>query len=370
VWEQAQTDLQLGRFEQVGKAVSRLSRMREPTPLDWLLRGQLAVALEEPDLALAHLARVPDSHYMAAQARLLAGQIELRRDRLRFAEEAFRAALRLDPKLVQAHRELIYIYGMQLRRAELNAEFHSLASLSNLRFEEAFHWCLLRNESWEASEAAPLLANNVAADPGDRWSRLALSENYRRMGMVDDADRALEGLAADDPETIAAHARIAFDRNDEERAERLLSSGPADDPLLARLRGRLALSRRDAPAALHHFRIAYAADPESRETLAGLISALVTVGDFKSAASLREIAGKLAHLGSLVQRAGTKGARELPDLPRQLGSACAALHRDAEARTWYKLAIERDPLDSQSQQALFQLNTIVHDARTPPPAAP
>jgi tetratricopeptide (TPR) repeat protein len=371
VWAQAEAHLQGGRFQAVETAVGRLGRLREPTPLDWLLRAQLAMARDRTDQALADLAQVPDYHYMAAQARLMAGQLELRRDRLRFAEEAFHAALRLDPKLVQAHRELIYIYGMQLRRPELNAEFHALSSLSTLSFEETFHWCLLRNESWEPSEVVPILAKYVAVDPGDRWSRLALSENDRRMGLLDEAESALAGLAADDSEATAARARIAFDRNDEARAEYLLTSGPAGDPLLARLRGRLALARRDARAALHHFQIAYAADPESRETLSGLVSALVTLGDTKSAAPLREISANLAKLGSLVQRAGSKGTREDPKLPRLLGAACAALHRDAEARAWYKVAIARDPLDSTSQQALFQLDAIQYDRPSDsPPSMP
>src|SRR5207237_10018272 len=125
---------------------------------------QLAVARNRTEEALADLARVPDHHYMAAQARLMAGQLELRRDRLRFAEEAFHAALRLNPGLIQAHRELIYIFGLQLRRPALHAEFHALASLSDLKFDEAFHWCLLRNESWEPSEVVAMVSKCIAAD--------------------------------------------------------------------------------------------------------------------------------------------------------------------------------------------------------------
>src|SRR6185437_9404992 len=95
--------------------------------LDHMLRGQLAVAIGRPDEALAELARVPDDHYMAAQARLLAGQTELRRDRFRRAEEDLRAAVGIDPALVKAHRELIYIYGYQLRRKALSEEFRALS---------------------------------------------------------------------------------------------------------------------------------------------------------------------------------------------------------------------------------------------------
>ena len=53
---------------------------------------------------------------------------------------------------MQAHRELIYIYSTLLRRAELNAEFIALSQLSNLTFDNAFHWCLLRSYSWEPAK--------------------------------------------------------------------------------------------------------------------------------------------------------------------------------------------------------------------------
>ncbi|HZW33147.1 MAG TPA: hypothetical protein VFF52_20695 [Isosphaeraceae bacterium] len=355
LWAQAEADLRGGRFERVEEAVARLADLREPTPLDRVLRAQLAVALERPDEALGELAQVPESHFMAAQARLLAGQIELRRDRYRFAEEQLRAAIRIDPRLIQAHRELIFICGIQLRRADINAEFQALARLTDLPFQEVFHWCMLRNESWEASEVGPMLAKCVAADPGDRWSRLALAENDRRMGLLDEAEAAVAPLAADDPEAIAARARIAFDRHEMDRAERLLASGPEDNPVLARLRGRWALSRRDARTAVRHFRIAYDADPDSREALFGLIGALQMLGDEQAAAPLRRTAAWREKFASLIQRGGTKAAKDDPEFPLQFGAVCAALHYDAEARAWYKVAIARDPLDSRAQQALFQL---------------
>ena len=366
LWEQAEQDFQAGHYERAEKSLALLGRLRKPTSLDWMLRAQVAMLRNRLDEALIDLAQVPDHHYMGPQARLLTGQLELRRDRLRFAETAFRAALRLAPTLVQAHRELIFIYGTQLRRAELTAEFLALSRLTDLAFEEAFHWCLLRNESWEPAEVAAMLAKYVAADPNDRGSRLALSENKRRLVLLDEAESVLAGLPEDDPEVIAAQARIAIDRHDVDRAERLLSSGPSEAPVLARLRGRMALGRRDARVAQHHFRIAYAADPDSRETLFGLIGALLMLGDDQAAAPLREIAANREKLGSLTQLAGAKGARDDPELPRRLGAACAALHRDAEARAWYKLAIARDPLDTEAQRALFRLNAGVQGGRQPP----
>ena len=355
LWEQAQEDLHAGRFDRVERAVARLARLREPTPLDWFLSAQLAVARNRPDQAIVDLARVPDNHYMAAKARLLAGQIELRRHRFRFGEQAFHAAIVIDPTLAQPHRELIYIYGLQLRRAQLKGEFLALSGLKALAFQEVFHWCLLQNDSWEPAEAASLMAECVAADPGDRWSRLAFAENDRRLGRFDEAESALAGLPENDPEALAVRARIAFDRHDDLRAERLLADGPDADPGLALLRGRLALARQDSSTALNHFRVAYAADPDRRETLSGLIAALLRVGDANAAAPLREIATRREKLVSLIQRAAIPGARDDPALHRQLGAACAALDRNAEARAWYELAIARDPLDTEAQQALFRL---------------
>ena len=206
IWSEAQAELRSYRIDRAEQAVARLGRLRAPTPLDRMLRGQLALAQLRPDEALAELARVPDDHYMAAQARLLAGQVEIRRDRFRFAEPALREAVRLDPKLIQAHRELILIYGFQLRRPELAGEFLVLSGLVDLGFGDLLHWGLCQDDYWEPDGAARMLERCVAADRGDRWSRLALSEIKRRVGSLGEAEEALEGLAPDDPQTIAACA--------------------------------------------------------------------------------------------------------------------------------------------------------------------
>jgi len=366
VWSRAEQDFRAGHYDRVESALRRLGRLRVPTPLDRILRAQLAIYRQQPDLALADLAQVPDDHFMGSQARLLAGQIELRRDRARLAEQFFHAALRLDPGRIQAHRELIYIYGMQLRRPELSAEFLALSARTELTPDNVFHWCLLRNNSWEPREAIATLARYVAADPGDRWSRLALADNYRRMGLHAEAQSTLASLPQEDPEAIVIRAQTALDRSDQDGAEHLLALGRIDDPVLARLRGRLALSRGDARSASHHFRIADAADPENHETIFGLLSALAITGEQEAALRLRDLARNLERLNTLIHRAAARAARRDPALLRQLGAACEALHRDAEARACYSLAIAADPLDSESQRALFRLRDPGRAGRASP----
>ncbi len=136
----------------------------------------------------------------------------------------------------------------------------------------------------------------------------------------------------------------------------MLASGPADDPTLARLRGRLALAQRDGPAAIRYFRRAYEHDPQDRDLLLGLINAFTLAGDDKDAAPLREKARDFERINSLVQRAALPNERGSLGLIRELGAACAAAGRLPEARGWYRLAIARDPLDVESQQALFQID--------------
>jgi hypothetical protein len=48
----------------------------------------------------------------------------------------------------------------------------------------------------------------------------------------------------------------------------------------------------------------------------------------------------------------------------KLGGICESLSRLEEARIWYQLAIERDPLDTQSQQALSRVEQAAHENRS------
>ena len=188
--------------------------------------------------------------------------------------------------------------------------------------------------------------------------------------MYADAESTVTALPQADIEAIGIRVQIALDLQEQDRAERLLSFGRIDDPALARLRGRLALSRHDARSALHHFRIAYAADPEDHTAIFGLSSALAMTGEQEAALAFRESARKLQRLDTLIQRAADPRALRDPVLLRQLGAACEALHRDAEARAWYALAIAEDPLDSESQQALFRLRDPSRAGRRFPHAPP
>ncbi len=319
------------------------------------MKARAAQAMGRTDAALADLAKVSDGDPAAAEARLMAGEIELRRDRIHHAEESLLAALKLDPTLVLAHRQLIYIYGMLLRRREINEHFLALSRLTPMTFDNVFHWCMTRNTVWEPHERAEDLRRFVAADPDDRWSRVALAETLRQIGHRREATNLLSVLPESDPDARAVRARIALDRGDDPAAEAILAGGPADHPELARLRGRFALAHRDGPAAVRHFRAAYAVEPDDRDTIFGLGTALALVGDRAAAAPFLRDAKAFDTLGALLTRAANPANHRDPALIRALGAACEAAHRLPEARAWYNVAVQINPLDDEAQKALHRL---------------
>ncbi len=354
------------RFDDAEADLAKLKKLRTPTPLDLMLEAQLAIVRGRVDEALEALAKVPDDYSMAAQARLQAGQLELRRFRYVPAERSFLEAVKLDPKAVQARRELVFIYGMQLRRAELNANFRELTRISTLTYPEVFLWCLARGVSWEATEIVENLKKCVDADPADRWSRLGIAEGLRELHRFDEAEAMLAPLPESDTAARAARVRLALDRGDDQGAESLLAGGAADDVELALLRGRFALARGDGSEAVRQFRIAYDQAPNLREAVLGLGQALKTTGDLAAAAPLLEEARKHERLASLVVKAAVEKNRDDPALMRDLGEACAAIGRYPEAKAWYNLAITKDPFDIPAQEGYGRVKELEAKAKADP----
>ena len=328
----------------------------EPTTLDWGLKARLAMAENRPEEALAALAQVPDDHALASWARLSSGQLELRRNRLPTAESFLKQALELDPTLVPARRELIYILAMQTRREELDQAFEDLSEHSKLTYRERWIWCMVPDLIWWIpGEHLEALEPCLEADPTDRWTRLALAEDLRRLARYGQAESILEPLPALDPEAQALRAQLALEQGDAKKAAEIVRTGALDHPGLARLRGQLAMSRRETDEALHQFQLAYDAQPDRRESASNLGRALLLAGKEEEARPYLQAVEKLDYLSTLLLRAEKPEGANDQDLLKNLGAACEAVGRLPEARAWYGLAIESDPLDRQAQQALYRL---------------
>jgi tetratricopeptide (TPR) repeat protein len=355
VWRKAELDLRAGRWASARAGLDRLARLRRPTPEDWMLRAQLASALALHDQSLDALAHIGDTHSLAAQARLMAGRIERQRHRLRYAEAAFRRAIELQPRMVEAHKELIYLFGMQLRRHEIDAEFKALGRLTPLSHHDLFTWGLTHFADW-GPDVAGDLESFIAADPIDRQSRLALAELLLDAPDAESqVERALEPLPPSDLEATALLIELRLNHGRIDLAMAMLESVKASHPSIARIRGRVALLRGDRGAAIAAFKGALSNEPYDRVSLSELGKALTLQGDISAAREYLARAKRLDDVYNLINRVSRSDQEnQRHDLTR-LGRACEAAGLSEEARGWYMLAISRQPLDTEAQQALRRL---------------
>ena len=320
-----------------------------------MLNAQLATAEGRFDDALAALGRIPDAHAIAGQAHLLAGRIERQRRRLRKAEAAFRRALVLKPDLVDAHKELIYILGIQSRRREVDAEFLALARLTRLTHHDLFTWALTHFTHWNPDIVADL-DGFIKADPEDRYSRLAVVELLLERPEVESyIERILRPLPGNDPDATALRINLAFNLGHYHEAETLLASAPTNHPRIARIRGEMALRRHDLDGAIQHFREALSGEPYDRVSPMQLAQALRLQGDEAPAKIYLDRVKRLNRLYNLIIRIRSpKRENQVTDLT-ELGTACEEAGLLEEARGWYTLAITINPLDPTAQQALSRL---------------
>jgi len=358
VWQAAEADLKAGRIAQARARLVRLETLRSRTALDWMLRAQLAIADQRDQEALDALGHVASDHPLAAEASLMAGRIERERHRLRRAEAAFRQALAIDPRLIAAHKELIYIFGIQLRRREIDEEFKALSRLTPLTHHDLFTWGLTHFTDWE-----PGIANDldefIQADPEDRFSRLALAALlFDRPEMASRVEKVLDPLPGSDPDAQALRVEFKLSHGQVDEAVSLLEGAPDHHPHLALLLGRVAMMKGDRQAAIRHFKEALSGEPHDRVCLSELGKALVLSGDKKAAEGYLARAKRLDDVYNLINRVRKPNQENRSTDLAQLGRACEAAGLLDEARGWYSLAITRDPLDSNAQRGLHRLRNV------------
>ena len=226
LWNEAHNALQSGDLAAAEAKLASIRRLRAPTSSDWSLQAQIAVNNGRPDDALSALNHIPQDDALAAQGLLLAGRIERQRNRMRASEAYFRKALARDPVLIGAHKELIYILGMQLRRREVDAEFKVLAKLTPLTHQELYTWGLTHfnflYNVW-AQDTAEHLESFILSDPGDRYSRLSLATLLvKSPGAEARLEQILEPLPRSDPEAAALLIESRFEHGRLEEAIAML----------------------------------------------------------------------------------------------------------------------------------------------------
>jgi tetratricopeptide (TPR) repeat protein len=351
------TALATRKFRQAGIVFRQFEKVAAPDDERRTMNeARLNLALERNDRALELLNQIPESSKTAPMARRISGQVHLRAGRLVPAEKDFLTAIRLDPTEITAHRELIYIYGLQLRRKELRNIFEKLSRISPMRFQNVFHWCLTRGNDWEPQEIVDDMTKFLAADPSDKWSMIALSRSLRRQVKLDEAENALKPLPDADPDAAALRAQLALDRNDADKARSILQNTKADNFELSMLRAQMALAEGGLDEAEKQFRIAAKIDPDNRDAVVGLARTLAAAGKKDEAKFYQERSTNLDRLASLIQEAAKPGAEKVADLPKRLATACEAVGHLPEARAWWGVMADINPLDSEAQQAIYRID--------------
>jgi tetratricopeptide (TPR) repeat protein len=223
LWADAERAFLAGQWDWARKSLRQLEGIRPKNGLDWMLEAQLASAEGHFAKAFSALGQVPDSHAIAPQAHLMAGRLHRQLRCLRKAEASFRRALALKPRLIDAHKELIYILGIQSRRREIDAEFLELAKLTQLTHHDLFTWALTHFTHWNPDIVADL-DGFIVADPEDRYSRLAVVELLLERPEVESyIKRILEPLPNTDLDALALRINLASNLGRIDEVESLLA---------------------------------------------------------------------------------------------------------------------------------------------------
>jgi tetratricopeptide (TPR) repeat protein len=348
------------RYDRATEILDRRALEVAPTSLDWMLRARIAESQGRPAQALDYLKRIPDADSNSAAAWLKAGQIELARGHALAAESAYRHAVTLNPDQIQSYRELAYLSALQRRRAECDAQFRTLNRLMPLDYTMAFAWCQNYCWLWDVDGARKVLLQFVAADPTDRWSRLALATSYELTGDLELAESTLAPIPNSDADARSLRVQTAFDRGEIDVAEMLARDGPDDHAGLNIFRGRAALRKSDGRMAAAHFRAALRQEPDNRDASHGLGVALQSLGDPESKEHL-QFAFRYDQLKRLIKESVTTIQTDRK-IFYKLGAICESLNLCEQARVWYQLAIGRDPLDAEAHQGLRRLGETTEPA--------
>jgi tetratricopeptide (TPR) repeat protein len=355
LWADAEGAFLAGQHERARASLKQLECLRKRTALDWTLDAQLAMAEGRFADAFSALAQVGDAHPIAPQAHLLAGRLHRQLRAIRRAESEFRRALELKPALIDAHKELIYILGIQSRRRELDAEFHHLARLTRLGPHDLMTWALSHFTRWNPDIVADL-DGFIQADPADRYSRLAVVELLLERPEVESyIEKILAPLPSTDPDALALRINLAFNLGRFTEAETLLDQAPLAHPRISRMRGELALRRHDLESAIEHFRAALSAEPYDRVAPMQLAQALQLKGDKPAADLYLERVKRLNRVYDAINQMRSPNRKEHVTDLAGLASVFEEAGLDAEAAAWYALAIATDPLDHAAQEGLSRM---------------
>lgn len=336
-----------------------------PDDIDLVLRrAEFADRAGDSLAAAAILASVPDSSPAAARARYLEGLVHRNAFRLDDAEMAFRASIRIDPKMVDAHRQLVALYGVEHRGAEqvdaLNAWIRSgFGVLEPLRLLGQSVVVIPPGTLDKSTDEGAILERALKTQPESRHIRPALARFYRNRGELAAAKHLLDDWLSKHPDDMdAGIEKLAtfVDSGDDDEADRF--AGTLDDSARGKspfwlVLGDLKRNQQGWEDAARCYRKSISLDPRNPETYYRLAECLRSIGrEEESALSLKTHSDirKLAEAAAAVDTLRPNG-------PAIMAAArlCAESGRMFEARAWASEALRIDRNDAEARALLNRI---------------
>jgi tetratricopeptide (TPR) repeat protein len=363
LWREARAAAQAGDWDRVEATLSRRDWYRPDDPDAIDLRVEAALRRGDPAAAALVLAAVPDRSPLAGWAHLTRGRLLKELYRPAVAIDELRACLRLDPGQIEAHRQLIVIFGIERRAREQEAQLWAMhdrggAAVEALRLLAQSNVVITPDALARNSDEGAVLRRCLETTPDDPALPAPLAYFLRNRGRVAEArallapwldsgrggpDIRLEDLACLRDEGDIESARPWFERPHEAFREEARYWLLRADWLRLQERTREALES-DREAVRRDPR-----DPESRYRLARALRSAGLGREADEAMAYHQSLRRLSELASGISETG-------PDPNRLVEAArlCRELGRSRESRGWSAAALRVDPKNAEARRFLAE----------------
>ncbi len=331
-----------------------------PDDIDLMFRrAEYADQAGDSAAAAEILRTVPDSAPQAARARYLEGLVHRNAFRLDSAEIAFRNALRLDSRMVEAHRAIVGLLGVERRRADQLQALQAWAksgfgAIEPLRLLGQSVVVIPPGTLDKSTDEGAILEKALTAQPESRHIRPALARFLRNRGESEKATETLKDWLDRNPDDLPARIELfatLVESGEDVQAENLareIGQPGAGSPEFWVIHGDLHRNQGRWSDAAECYRKAISLDPYHPETHYRLAESLRADGKSAEAAETlkkHEAIRKLAETVAAVDQTGPTVTTLLA-----AASATAALGRPFEARAWATeaLRIERDNAEARA----------------------
>jgi len=340
--------------EQWDAAAAELEQMLAIDPTSeagWLMLADVRSRQGNLAEAMRCLKLVPARSARRADALLLEGTVLLKMGRASRAEAALKECLAINRGSIEARRRLVFLYGLELRRAELH---QVLWELFELNAAQGLDFVLLSGSSfivWNAAEILPTVEAFVAADPNDARARTAVGRYRLRRNEPEQAAILLGEACRLAPSDVEPHVALA---------ECLLETGGLaelasflqglerswpDEPRLSYLRGRIAEESDRVEEAIAQYTRAVQRDPDHKESLYRMGQLLTSSGRRAEAEPHLARAKTLAERELLLSTVVSTGEPRV--YAAQIARLEVELGHGALARAWYTETVRLNPDDAE-----------------------